>query len=218
MCDAKTNQRIARMEKALSRMMDMMWSGGGNQWGGSRPQNGGMNPSGGSTGFDPSANPCGGQQKYCPPSLVSPETEAAIKAQSRTSTLQPAIASLGAGATSAAATVASNGLPRTIVISDLVSTVTNLDNLRVIVSVGGVEKFQFNGGKFSRGNANACVTACGYGVCLGPIESFVVTVKNQGGALAATDSMTLDLTSIYPGEPGYMCGPCVEPDGTVREG
>lgn len=164
---------------------------------------------------------CGGQQ-YCPPSLVSPATDQAIRSGPRTAHL-PVVgfASLAAGA-SVTLTVASNSIERTLVITDLVSTISSLDGVRVRILVGdattGREVDSFNGGRFARGNANDCTTACGFGACVGPIETLTLIVTNTtGAAFAATDTMRIDVRSIYRGEDGFSCGDCIQP-GTLPGG
>ena len=155
---------------------------------------------------------CGGQPA-CQPDLVSPDTAALIKGGNRVQrvALLSGVA-LAAGASDTPVTIASNGLERTLALTDLISSLANLDNLLITVSAAGgqVEKFTLNGGVFSRANANACTTSCGYSVCIGAAESVVVTVTNQSAAvIAAGSAATLSVTSIYRGEAGFACGTCV---------
>jgi len=156
---------------------------------------------------------CGGQQA-CPPSLVSPATEAAIKSGPRTAnvSLTAALAGLASGASSFV-TIASNSMERTLVITDLVvPSITNLDGLRFTLLIGdnttGREVDSFNGGRFDRGNANDCTTACGFGACVGPIETLTIRVTNNTGAALVAPTGSLDVRSIYRGEPGFSCGDC----------
>lgn len=159
---------------------------------------------------------CGGQQA-CPPSLVSPATEAAIKSGPRTANVAVTLGALAVGS-SVAVTVASNSMERTLVISDLVSSIgsANLDNLRVTLLIGdnttGREVDSFNGGRFARTNANDCTTACGFGACVGPIETLTIRFTNiSAAALAAGSTANVDVRSIYRGEPGFSCGDCYQP-------
>lgn len=170
-------------------------------------------------------DPCGGYPKYCPPSLVNPATEAAIKSGARvfsfvTAPDETGIGSLTAGTSRTFTLVASNGLGRAVALQDLIATLTgagqDLDSLSFVVSVSGIIKLDFQGGVFSRSNANGCSTSCGLGFCLGPIESATVTITNDSAVTTgATDKLKLRMVSIYPGEPGYaeMCGECITPGG-----
>lgn len=160
---------------------------------------------------------CGGQQA-CPPSLVSPATEAAIKSGPRTTRNNIVLGALAVGA-SVEIVLKSNSIERTLVLTDLVSSIgsTNLDNLRFTLYIGadsttGREIDSFNGGRFARGNANDCTTACGFGACLGPIETLVIKVTNiSAAALAAGSTADVDVRSIYRGEDGFSCGDCYSP-------
>jgi hypothetical protein len=168
-------------------------------------------------------DPCGGQPQWCPPDLVSPATAAAIKAGPRVSSFNSgtAINGLAAGASTSALTiVASNGLARAFNLTDLVATVTGagqtLDSLHFVVTVSGIVKLDFFGGRFARSNANGCVSACGLGFCLGPVEAATMVVTNESAvATGAADFFVLQGVSIYPGEQGYeeACGACVRPGG-----
>lgn len=170
-------------------------------------------------------DPCGGYPQWCPPALVSPATEAAIKAGSRVSTFNSG-AFIGALAAGASTTfdgtpfVTSNGLQRVFSLTDLVATVTGagqtLDSLQFVVTVSGIVKLDFFGGRFARSNANACATSCGLSFCLGPVEQAFLTVTNVSGvATGATDKFLLQGVSIYRGEPGFVegCGACITPGG-----
>lgn len=159
---------------------------------------------------------CGGPQA-CPPDLVAPDTAALIRGGNRTTRLSLAgLTGLAAGA-SVTVSIPPNGLERTIVLSDLISSLASLDNISITAAASGVEKFSLNGGVFSRGNANACTTSCGYGVCLGPVETLTLTVVNQTtAAFAAGTSGTLSAQSIYRGEPGFLCTDCI-PAGSAAD-
>jgi hypothetical protein len=164
-------------------------------------------------------DPCGGQPA-CPPDLVSPATKAAILGATRTVRVAPVVAGLAVGADAADITIASPGFPASLSVKDIVAsdltlgTGPGLDAVQVIGLVNGVERWRFNGGVFSRGNANACTTACGYSVCLYPVESLVLRVNNQYSlALLATALMRIDLWWSFPGEAGFECPPCDDGSG-----
>lgn len=164
-------------------------------------------------------DPCGGQQA-CPPDLVSPQTKAAVLGQTRTVRVAPVVAGLGVGLNAADITIASPGFPATLSVKDIVSSnltlaPNDMDAVQVLGLVNGVERWRFNGGVFSRGNANACTSACGYSVCLYPVESLVLRVNNQSAlALLATALLRIDLWWSFPGEAGFDCPPCGDDDGT----
>jgi len=154
-------------------------------------------------------DPCGGKP-YCPAPTVSPQTQAANRAASRIVSASPVIAALGIGLSSPAVTITAPGEMISLAIVDLVSTVPALDDLLIVGTVGGVERFRFNGGVFSRGNANACTTACGQELCLWPTESVSIVVTNQSLAvLNAGATMRLDARRAFVGEPGFACPECV---------
>jgi hypothetical protein len=159
------------------------------------------------------ASACASQQfPTCPVSLVSPATEQLLRSANRTVTSPIAIALVAPGASAPALVLPSDGLPRVIMLSDLIASLTSLDEARIVVTVGGQVKVDIFGGRFARGNANDCTTSCGLGVCAGPIEAVTVTVTNQSGlAWLATATMTLQTRTIYTGEPGYdaVCGACM---------
>jgi hypothetical protein len=169
-------------------------------------------------------DPCGGQPA-CPPDLVSPQTKAAILGATRTQRISPVVAGLAAGANAADITIASVGFPMTLSVKDIVAadltlgTGLGLDAVQVLGLVNGVERWRFNGGVFSRGNANACTTACGYSVCLWPGESLVIRVNNQSTlALLATALMNIDLWRSFAGEAGFDCPPCGDDGGSSDGG
>lgn len=101
---------------------------------------------------------------------------------------------------------------RTVVITDLTSTLTSLDSFLVVVKVAGIVRFSLNGGRFARSNANSSTQACGFSVCAGPFETVSITfVNNSGAAFGATDQATVEVRTFYAGEDGFNCSPnCVE--------
>jgi len=164
-------------------------------------------------------NPCAGNgsgmgygssgKPYCLPSLVSAATEANIRSQPRTTTTEliPGGGILAGGVV--VVLLASNGLARAVSFVDLVSLL-QLDVFHIVVSVSGVVKLDFFGGRFGRTNANPCTTSCGLSVCAGPIEDVVITITNEGADIAGTSKAKLQTTVAYQGEDAYnaACGDC----------
>lgn len=101
---------------------------------------------------------------------------------------------------------------RTVVITDLTSTLASLDSFLVVVKVAGIVRFSLNGGRFARSNANSSTQACGFSVCAGPFETVSITfVNNSGAAFGAADQATVEVRTFYAGEDGFNCSPnCVE--------
>lgn len=161
-------------------------------------------------------------ENVCKPDiLLSCETKQARLSANRTAYYNLPTGGLAAGSTSTAATFASVpavgaldyfsllGQSRTVYLTDLVSTLSNLDTMLVIVSVAGVVRFSLNGGRFSRANANTSTGACGLYVCAGALEAIQVVVYNQSAAaFLATDTAHLETRTVWDGEPGFMCTPC----------
>lgn len=166
------------------------------------------------TGWCPTAvGPCA--------SLISSPTESALRGQSRTGQYtNPGLAGLAAGASSpfvfsatlspgASDTLVANSMWRTVQVVDLIATglgLTSLDDVQLNLFVSGIPRGSWNGGIFSRSNANACTPACGISVCAGPLETISITATNLT-ALAFGPTVNLKLTTrtIYSGEPGFTC-------------
>lgn len=190
-----------------------------------------------STAFDPSpatptypgGNPCGGALQTCSDG-VSWQTKQAQNAANRTAIYTADIGGLAAGASVTAAfsatqspgavdSLPANGRWRTVTIDDLVSSLASLDSIRVTYSVGGVARFSFYGGRFSRNNANDCTSACGFGACAGNQEAITITVTNvTAAAIAAGETLSIETRVYYQGEKGFTCGTdgsCIEPAATT---
>lgn len=157
----------------------------------------------------------------CTDLLLSCETTNAQNSANRTAYYAPAIGGLAVNGTTPAAPFAAvpaigaldflnlSGRSRTVYLTDLTSTLTNLDDMLIIVAVGGVVRFSLNAGRFARANANGSTTACGLYVCAGALETVSITVFNQSAAaFGAGDSARVETRTMFPGEPGYMCSPC----------
>lgn len=184
----------------------------------------------------PPGQPPPGSQ--CPPttrfpcaSLVSKATEDTLRGRNRTGNYRasPPLGGLLPGANTGLAfdaalspgaldTWSAGVAPmwRTVQFVDLIgSGLTDLDDLAFDIFVSGVPRANFNGGIFSRSNANACTPACGITVCAGPLESITVTVTNQtAAALGATATVKLTTRTVYSGEAGFTCseeGSCAPP-------
>jgi len=173
---------------------------------------GGVQQSTTSHGCQPS-----GQPRSCPPSLLSAQAEQELRALVRPVTTSDTPGAIAVGA-SASFYSESNfvGTTRLIVFDDLVSSLV-LDNFEVFVAVNGITRLDFFGGRFSRTNMGA--SGCGLAVCIGPIETMAITVKNIGSAaFGATDTITMQWHTVYEGEPGFAegcgCGPNTSTAGT----
>lgn len=226
MCDEKAMYTLQRQVQRLTAQLTALITGGAGMATGMMFNNGPAVPKlimNGSTMPPQVPGACGGQQA-CPPALVSPATEAAIKSGPRTAnvSITAALAGLAAGASSSV-TIASNSMERTLVLTDLVvPSITNLDGLRFTLLIGdnvtGREVDSFNGGRFARGNANDCTTACGFGACVGPIETLTIRITNNTGAALVAPTGSIDVRSIYRGEPGFSCGDCYTPGAGMPGG
>lgn len=163
---------------------------------------------------------------YCPSttrlpcaSLVSLPTETALRGQNRSGNYTATIAALAPAATvdfafnaaltpGGSDTLTANSMWRTISLVDLIAPNAGLDDMQIDVIVAGIVRGTFNGGIFSRSNANACTPACGIVVCAGPLEGIVVRVTNQTGAPfgAAVGPAKLTTRTSYSGDAGFTCG------------
>lgn len=159
---------------------------------------------------------CTPTQQTCMPSLLTPQAEQLLRGTERPTTLAlQDIASLGAGL-SATTSVAFAGqtqllMPWVFFIDDFVAALAsaNLDTLEIFIKRNGATVLDIFGGRFGRSNAS-CVTACGLGVCVGPLDTITVVVKNISAApLNAADTATLQWHPVFSGEDGFnkVCGP-----------
>jgi hypothetical protein len=176
-----------------------------------------------STSTTPATGGCQPTAQTCMPTLLTPQAEQSLRGATRQTTL--ALAGVGGLAAGASATNAVDFnsqtplmIPWVLVIDDFVAALAsnNLDTLEIFVKLNGVTRLDIFGGRFGRNNAS-CVTACGLAVCVGPMDTVTVVVKNiSAAALNATDAATLQYHPIFPGEPGFdkVCGAgsaCAQP-------
>lgn len=163
-----------------------------------------------------SSTTCSTPSTYNPcMSLLTPQQEQQLRGAVRPTTINPIIGVVGglaSGASSAAITIPAKSLFWTFCIDDFVATLgspTTMDGLELFVHVGGIAQIDLFGGRFARGTSNPCTGCADRCICVGPVDTVTITVKNiSGAALAATDTAALQYRPIYSGEKGFICGAC----------
>lgn len=154
-------------------------------------------------------------------SLLTPQQEQQLRSAVRPTSVNPVIAALAAGASTAAITIAAKSTFWTFSIDDFVSSLSNMDGMQLLIGLDGVTlpNIDVFGGKFARGTSNPCTPCADRAFCVGPLNTVVISVKNiTGAAFAATDTATLQYRPIYSGEVGFICGPCGTKTGFTVQG